>query len=190
MEAAGKLSKPVIQEDLQKRVAEAAVDVIIQSPPEEKKRIGQQIIDLVHSDKISWGELPDVLKKYNLSPEEFATKIKRYILDRWPDPPAPFGRGSERAKRNRKKSRGPENSGRDHKRASRPFGWDKFMIGLKNLESTRRGFLVSQLATTMRNVTSRLAGSQSEPWTMPFRVQSGQRSAEKETSCRSRRRSR
>lgn len=154
LSATGKLAKPVVEETLQKRVADAAQITIEALPPNEKKRIGQQVIDLVHSEQINWKELPAILDKYGITAEEFAQRLK----DTYSTAGRTLQRLSVVAQNVRKElSKNPEAQkflDAFIKEMPEPSSFDKLMGAVQNLERQRRGLLVTQLATTMRNIAS------------------------------------
>ncbi len=154
MSAAGKLVKPVIQEDLQGQVAKAAIDILAKSLPDEKKRIGQQIIDLVHSDQLNWGDLPEIMAKHNITPQEFAQRLK----DTYSAAGRSLGRLSLVSKQlNKVFKDNPEASkyfDALQKILPEPTTFDKLANAVYMVESTRRGFLVTQMATAVRNTIS------------------------------------
>lgn len=155
MAAEGKLSKPIVQEGIQKTVADAALKNI--SPDERKKRVGQQIIDAIYKEEWDWGSLPNVLKKYDITPEEFAQRLK--------DTYSASGRTLQRLSVVSKKM---NQIMKDNPEAAKVFEelgktlpegtfFDKFMAKFYQVESTRRAFLVTQLATSVRNAISQSA---------------------------------
>lgn len=155
--AEGKLTKSIIQEGIQQQVANATEEVLKVSPPQEAKRIGQKIIDLIFSDQMDWKELPSILEKYNITAQEFALRLKdtysaagrslarlsvvgRRVQKLFADNPKAYSFFNDVAKTL------PE-----------PTAFDKTMNFLYGLESTRRAFLVTQWATAMRNTLSQTA---------------------------------
>ena len=152
--AEGKLVKPVIEETIQKQVVDAAKEAVKILPPDEKKRIGQYIIDQVASGEFGFGEIPNILTKHGISAEEFAIRLK--------DTYSTAGRSLQRlsvvARQAQKLLKdNPEASNFLNKfigQLPQPSKWDKFMTFAYNVESTRRGFLVTQLATAVRNAIS------------------------------------
>lgn len=154
MASAGKLNKPVIEESIQKQVADAAKSAL---SPEENKRIGQQIIDLVYKGNWEWKELPEICARHGITPQEFALRLK--------DTYSTAGRTLQRLSVVAKKVKetlkdNPEAQkffDEVTKNLPEPTAFDRFMGGLYSLESTRRGFLVTQLATAVRNTISQSA---------------------------------
>uniref|UniRef100_A0A6H1Z974 Uncharacterized protein n=1 Tax=viral metagenome TaxID=1070528 RepID=A0A6H1Z974_9ZZZZ len=154
MTAAGKLSKPVIEEGLQKQVADAVVESVRANPTPQNKRIGQSVVDLIAHREMQWQDLPGILKKYDITPEEFAIRLK--------DTYSTAGRSLQRLSVAARKTRelikdNPEAQkvlDKVVKELPEPGGWDKAWNTLYNIESTRRGFLVTQLATGARNALS------------------------------------
>ncbi len=150
--AEGKLVKPVIQESIQKEVANAALKTLETLPPDEKKRVGQQIVDLIFKQEIDWDRLYPTLKQYGITSEEFANTFK--------DTYSTFGRGLQRLsvvqrRLNKIYADNPEAQKFMNdfiKTIPEPTSFEKFWNHFRSLENTRRGLLVTQMATFMRNV--------------------------------------
>lgn len=155
LEAEGQLTKPFIQEGIQKQIADEVAGVIGRDFT-EKKRIGQQIVDLINEGNINWGGLPDVIKKYNITPQEFAIQLK----DTYSAAGRTLGRLSGTVTRLRKTFEGTEFEkflGGLEKELPESTRMDKFLNSFYSLERTRRGLLVTQLATSVRNAMSQAA---------------------------------
>ncbi len=149
--AEGQLSKPIIQETIQEQVKVAAKEIITQLPPNDKKRIGQQVVDLIYDQSFNWKELPNVLTKYGITPQEFAQRLK----DTYSTAGRTLGRLSAISKQIQSTIKDNPEAQKFfnslNKELPDPTGFDKLYAWAYGVESKRRAFLVTQLATAMRN---------------------------------------
>lgn len=153
MKAEGKLAKPIIQEGLQKEVTDAAT-IALKDTFKTDKRIGQQIVDLIHSNQFDWDALPSILDKYKITPQEFALQLK----DTYSASGRTLGRLSWTVKQLKKTfNENPEATSfleKVAKELPEQTMMDKFFNGWYSAEKYRRGLMVTQLATSVRNVVS------------------------------------
>jgi len=152
--AAQSVSKPVVKESIQQEVANVASKIVSQMPPDDKKRVGQKIIDFVAKGDVNWEELPQILKKYDMTSEEFAIRLK----DSYTHAGRTLQRLSYVARQVKKELKDNPEAQKFLdtfiKEMPEDTLYDKIFNKIYGLERTRRGLLVSQLATTMRNIAT------------------------------------
>ena len=145
------LSKGVA-EHLIKKATDGA-DAALKANFDKSRRIFHQIADNLRIGEINVEDLPDVLRKYNLTPEQFAEEYRSTI--------SRAGRTlkyhSDVAKRlNKIFQDNPEalrllNEGLQHEKR---YASDIFFEIWRKADNPRRAFLVTQLATAARNALS------------------------------------
>jgi hypothetical protein len=158
-----KASKRVVGYNTAKEIAEEAFEKYIADPDNpvfksETKKLFQQVGDLVKMGEVNPDDLQAIFKKYNLNPEKFANMYMDTITT--------SAKQLNELSNLRKKMIGafPELEGKLSKLPISDTGpWSKISNLFRKVEHTRRGLLVSQLATTARNILS-----QSTRYTMQF----------------------
>jgi len=138
-----------------KDVVQATRDSLDALQFDKSKRLFRNVSDFLKTGEVQVQDLPGILKAENITPEEFAGI--------WTDTISRAGRELNYL------SRLSKDMGfvfKDNKAAADAFNrtheqykegqlwWEKAMDGLARVEDFRRGMLVTQLATTMRNITS------------------------------------
>jgi len=156
-EARGKIG--VVTEDIQpeltvglnKKAIDTAVDVLneLKIPRDPNVQISDQVFDAIQLSKTSIeykDAFTNVLKRNNINPVEFAQLFKIGASD--------AGKKLARLSvaNQRLKDIAEEISGVSPKET---IG-TRIMTGLRDLDNTRRGLLVSQIATSMRNFTAQI----------------------------------
>lgn len=144
--------KVVLREDVIGDVIKAVKESVSKLwNPYKEKRITQETVDYIMSRK---DEIPKVLEKYGLSPEEFAAQIKETMSTSGRQ----LGQMGKWAKEIKKAFDDPVMKklaeSLDQFTIPEASGVDKFFSGFKKVENIRRSLLVSQVATTMRNIIS------------------------------------
>ena len=156
-EARGKIG--IVTEDIQpeltvglnKKAIDTAVDVLneLKIPRDPNVQISDQVFDAIQLSKTSVeykDAFTNVLKRNNINPVEFAQLFKIGASD--------AGKKLARLSvaNQRLKDIAEEISGVSPKET---IG-TRIMTGLRDLDNTRRGLLVSQIATSMRNFTAQI----------------------------------
>lgn len=147
-------SKRVVSYETAKDIAENAFENYLKDPEnpvfkDETKRLFQQVGDLIKVGDVNPEDLQAIFKKYNLNPEKFA--------DLYMDSITYAGKQLNELSQLRKKMTAafPELEEKLSKIPLSDTGpWSKISNIFRNIEQTRRGLLVSQLATTSRNIIS------------------------------------
>jgi len=154
MEEIPNASKRVVSYDTAKGIAENAFENYLKDPDnpvfkDETKRLFQQVGELIKIGEVNPDDLQAIFKKYNLNPEKFA--------DIYMDTITTSAKQLNELSRLKKKmvAAFPE---MEEKLAKLPVSdtgpWAKMSKVFRNIEHTRRGLMVSQLATTARNIIS------------------------------------
>ncbi len=121
---------------------------------DESKRVGQKIIDLLHKNEINFQGVPEILTKYGISPQEFAQELKNTY--------STAGRTLQRLSYTAKQLKKTFEEGSEvgkfiddfvKEMPEETFG-DKVFNAVYGLEQRRRALLVTQVATTARNIIS------------------------------------
>ena len=149
------LMQPQLKEAVVKDVVDATRASIDVLQFDKSKRLFRNISDFLKTGEVQVQDLPGILKAENITPEEFANI--------WTDTISLAGRELNHLSR-LSKDIGfvfKDNPGaaaafnRTHAQYKEgQFLWEKIGDGFARLEDFRRGLLVTQLATTMRNISS------------------------------------
>jgi hypothetical protein len=144
-------TQTVAKTDVGKEVVDALGEAVAKTyKPGGEKRIGQELIDYISSNR---AEIPKVLEKYGMTPEELAAEMKEtYTLAG-----RHLGQLGALARRIETEFKTPEMqrlAASMMKDLPEPSTLDNFMSGFRKVENVRRAMLVGQAATTMRNIIS------------------------------------
>lgn len=156
------INKPIISDTLGKTVGDVAIGALEAGKTPETylqgKRVGQQLIDWIHSgDLMDFKEIPGILGKYGISQEEFATRL----FDTYSTAGRTLGRLSFVSRRMKQIFQDNPEALKALERLDPAFqsmsSADIVLDKIFRLEQFRRGLLVTQLATSMRNIISQTA---------------------------------
>lgn len=154
-----KFLEPRLKDNIIKDVTDASVKAL-EGNLDESQRIFKNIGRLLANNEIDAKSIPEILTKMNLTPEEFAKEFMNTA--------SYFGRGLGRFGYVAKQLKF---AFKDNPQALQAFddviksipeleGFDKVfdmgLRGIQKMENTRRGLLVTQMATAMRNTWSQL----------------------------------
>lgn len=143
--------KAVLREDVVGDVIAAVKKPVSEKwIPSSQKRITQEVVDYIMVNK---EEIPKALRTYGLTPEELSAQIKETMTTSGRQ----LGQMGRWAREIRAEFESPQlrqlakHMERD---LPEPQMFDKAMSAFKSVENVRRGLLVGQTATTMRNIIS------------------------------------
>jgi len=148
------ITKPRVKQEMVKDITTGAVKAL-EGQFDESQRIFRQVGEKLALGEISTAGLPEILKKHNLTPVQFAkmyeetisyggrilgyhSRARKELLDVFKDSP--------------EASALLQNA--FNKEAKQPYMIDKFLDGYGKVENFRRGMLVGQVATSIRNAWS------------------------------------
>ena len=149
------LMQPQLKEAVVKDVVDATRASIDVLQLDKSKRLFRNISDFLKAGEVQVQDLPGILKAENITPEEFAGI--------WTDTISRAGRELNHLSRLSKdigfvfkdNPGAAEAFNRTHAQYKEgQYLWEKIGDGFARLEDFRRGLLVTQLATTMRNISS------------------------------------
>ena len=143
--------KAVLREDVVGDVINAVKQPVSEKwVPAGEKRITQEVVDYIMANK---EEIPKALHKYNLTAEELAAQIKETMSTSGRQL-GQMGRWAKEIMRDLQSPEMRQLASYMEKNLPEPSTIDKVMDVFKGIENKRRGLLVSQVVTTMRNVIS------------------------------------
>ena len=149
------LMQPQLKESVVKDVVDATRASLDTLQFDKSKRLFRNISDFLKAGEVQVQDLPGILKAENITPEEFAGI--------WTDTISRAGRELNHLSRLSKdlgyvfkdNPGAAEAFNRTHAQYKEgQYLWEKIGDGFARLEDFRRGLLVTQLATTMRNISS------------------------------------
>lgn len=149
------LTQPQLKESVVKDVVDATRASLDTLQFDKSKRLFRNISDFLKAGEVQVQDLPGILKAENITPEEFAGI--------WTDTISRAGRELNHLSRLSKdlgyvfkdNPGAAEAFNRTHAQYKEgQYLWEKIGDGLARLEDFRRGLLVTQLATTIRNISS------------------------------------
>ena len=148
------LTTPQLKLKVSKDAANAAADIITAAGYKVNPylRITEQMADVFHTGKVSDDAIIRILKKHNLTQEKFA----KIFLNNFSDAGRTLQVASTIAKKMNqlRKIDGAEDAWKKNLKDYNPDALDRSGTMIKRLDNVKRGLLVTQLATAMRNFES------------------------------------
>lgn len=153
--AASLLLQPQLRESVVKQVVDATKLSIDATQLDKSKRLFRNIADFLKTGELAVDDIPKIIKAEGISPEQFA--------DIWTETISRAGRELNYLSRlskdlgvvfkdNKLAASALEKHYNKHKEGQEL--WERALDGFARMEDFRRGMLVTQLATAMRNMSS------------------------------------